>query len=33
LDKIKKEADDLKFAERVVVVDSRKFDTLLAIPL
>jgi len=33
LDKIKNTSDGLLFAERVVVTDSRKFDTLLAIPL
>ena len=33
LDKIKNTAGDLFFTERVVVTDSRKFDTLLAIPL
>jgi anthranilate 1,2-dioxygenase small subunit len=33
LDRIEQKSDDLKFAERIVVADSRKFDTLLAIPL
>ena len=33
LDKIENTADGLLFAERVVITDSRKFDTLLAIPL
>ena len=33
LDEILKVGSDLYFRERVVVTDSRKFDTLLAIPL
>ena len=33
LDKVVEEGKDLKFAERVVVCDSSRFDTLLAIPL
>jgi anthranilate 1,2-dioxygenase small subunit/terephthalate 1,2-dioxygenase oxygenase component beta subunit len=34
-DRIVKEADDgaLRFAERIVVLDSRQVDTLLALPL
>ena len=33
LDKIKRTTSYLLFAERVVITDSKKFDTLLAIPL
>jgi anthranilate 1,2-dioxygenase small subunit/terephthalate 1,2-dioxygenase oxygenase component beta subunit len=33
LDVIKEEENSLKFSERVVVCDSHRFDTLLAIPL
>lgn len=33
LDVIRDDARGLRFAERVVVCDSRQFDTLLAIPL
>jgi 3-phenylpropionate/cinnamic acid dioxygenase small subunit len=33
LDKVVEEGKSLKFAERVVVCDSSRFDTLLAIPL
>ena len=33
LDKIKSTSDGLRFIERIVVTDCRKFDTLLAIPL
>jgi 3-phenylpropionate/cinnamic acid dioxygenase small subunit len=33
LDRIRDEADSLRFAERLVVCDSGHFDTLLAIPL
>ncbi|HUB16415.1 MAG TPA: aromatic-ring-hydroxylating dioxygenase subunit beta [Acetobacteraceae bacterium] len=34
LDKIRKDADgSLRFAERLVICDSSRFDTLLAIPL
>jgi 3-phenylpropionate/cinnamic acid dioxygenase small subunit len=33
LDRISDQNDDLKFAERVVVCDSSRFDTLVAIPL
>jgi 3-phenylpropionate/cinnamic acid dioxygenase small subunit len=33
LDKIVEEGKSLKFAERIVVCDSSRFDTLLAIPL
>ena len=33
LDQILRVGSDLYFRERIVVTDSRKFDTLLAIPL
>ena len=33
IDRIRDEADGLRFAERIVVCDSSHFDTLLAIPL
>ena len=33
VDRIRDEADGLRFAERVVVCDSSRFDTLLVIPL
>ena len=33
LDKIRDEAGELRFVERLVVCDSSQFDTLLAIPL
>jgi 3-phenylpropionate/cinnamic acid dioxygenase small subunit len=33
LDKLAEENGDLKFAERIVVCDSSRIDTLLAIPL
>jgi hypothetical protein len=33
LDKLREEACQLRFAERIVVCDSGHFDTLLAIPL
>ena len=33
LDRIRDEAGSLRFAERLVVCDSSRFDTLLAIPL
>jgi 3-phenylpropionate/cinnamic acid dioxygenase small subunit len=33
LDRVRDEAGGLRFAERIVVCDSQRFDTLLAIPL
>ena len=33
LDRVREEAGRLRFAERLVVCDSSRFDTLLAIPL
>ena len=33
LDRVSEEKESLKFAERIVVCDSSRFDTLLAIPL
>jgi 3-phenylpropionate/cinnamic acid dioxygenase small subunit len=33
IDRMRDEADGLRFAERIVVCDSSHFDTLLAIPL
>lgn len=33
LDRVREEAGRLRFAERLVVCDSQRFDTLLAIPL
>ncbi len=33
LDRVREDGDALRFAERIVVCDSSRFDTLLAIPL
>jgi 3-phenylpropionate/cinnamic acid dioxygenase small subunit len=33
LDRVRDDGDALRFAERIVVCDSSRFDTLLAIPL
>ncbi len=33
LDRVRDDGDRLRFAERIVVCDSSRFDTLLAIPL
>jgi anthranilate 1,2-dioxygenase small subunit/terephthalate 1,2-dioxygenase oxygenase component beta subunit len=33
VDRVREEASGLRFAERLVVCDSQRFDTLLAIPL
>jgi anthranilate 1,2-dioxygenase small subunit len=33
LDTVRADGDDLKFAKRVVVCDSSRFDTLMALPL
>src|SRR5215469_14349783 len=33
LDRVRQDAGKLRFAERIVVCDSSRFDTLLAIPL
>ena len=32
-DRVRKDSDTLRFAERIVICDSQRFDTLLAIPL